>query len=1109
MNRIKFILIYLTFCALISAQIPGAPKNLLSPNAASLGQYGEIPISLFTGTPSINIPLHELKYGQVTVPIALSYHASGIRPDQHPGWVGLGWTLQAGGMISRVVKDLPDEYNNAKRYDVDHYNNDFMPLSEAGFYFAPRLYSLDMKNTDDIIGFADNRYSAYDTEPDEFSFQFLDYSGEFYRDKSGGWQVKCDKPIKVDFKNYDFIAPPYISNHTNSNPAIAGNTQSFKGFTLTDENGVQYVFGGDNTSIEYSIDFFYQNQREWFANSWMLTKIIQPNGETINFEYVRDALINQMYISYVNSFTGVNSGSDIGGCGNPSPNEDDCYEGMLIAPVYLNKITTPFETIDFTHSNTKELRYPKTGNGIDPGIYDAKHTKYLSLDDPSYYYYNGNTKKYDYFLTYVQEWNPKTKTVDDGFWVYKEYYDYLDNLQWQQLDKITIENADFNKSYNLLYSSDPAQRLTLNTVEESINVDKQNQGKTYTFDYYDVKALPPYLSNKVDHWGYFNGKIASIRNQTDYFTLREPHTTDTGYEFAGNIIYNYGTLKSVTYPTGGCTVFNYEPHRYSNKLKLNRWEGCEPTPSDNMLAGGIRIQSIINYPYGIQNSKGKTQKTYYYLLNCINGDFTGKSSGVLGGQIKYKFSVTIPAEVNGTYTEINEDIFSTQSVLPACINSSGSHIGYSEVVEKNSDGSYTRNVFTNYHYNETTNEYEYMDDSYESILINANSPYAPFNSRMMERGKLKTQETYNSAHICKTKKEISYKRVNESNNVKSLRLTAKDMCNYGAYYYDATASQIYTYSYLPETVTETTYDGSNPLINTTLYDYNNNRLITSQTTTDSKQNSSIIKYKYTGDIGNINVNTSDETMKALLFMRNNNMVAFPLETTKSVVKNGLEYVVGSNLNIYKKYDITCDDIVLNPHWDYVLNASVFDVIKSKQLYKLSSEQSLAIDKPISNFTGINLNSTIFTSDSRYKEKVKYNNYDLHGNPIYVTKNGVENTVYIWGYDYQYPIAEIKNATIDDVRAYMTETDIRHNANQHKSDPVDFLRSKLPNASISTYEFIPLLGLTKFTAPNGTSLYYDYYNYDYSSDRLKEIYRIDSNGYNMLKAFDYNFSNRNK
>ncbi len=42
------------------------------------------------------------------MPIGISYHSTANKPDNFPGIVGLGWSLEAGGSITRVVRGLPD-----------------------------------------------------------------------------------------------------------------------------------------------------------------------------------------------------------------------------------------------------------------------------------------------------------------------------------------------------------------------------------------------------------------------------------------------------------------------------------------------------------------------------------------------------------------------------------------------------------------------------------------------------------------------------------------------------------------------------------------------------------------------------------------------------------------------------------------------------------------------------------------------------------------------------------------------------------------------------------------------------------------------------------------
>ena len=110
---IPFIIWVLSSIALAAQQ----PVNTLvndiimpAPNAASLGKYADIPISYNTGVPNIDLPLYEVKEGPLRLPISVSYHASGIRVGEAASWVGLGWSLNAGGLITRTVLGKPDEF---------------------------------------------------------------------------------------------------------------------------------------------------------------------------------------------------------------------------------------------------------------------------------------------------------------------------------------------------------------------------------------------------------------------------------------------------------------------------------------------------------------------------------------------------------------------------------------------------------------------------------------------------------------------------------------------------------------------------------------------------------------------------------------------------------------------------------------------------------------------------------------------------------------------------------------------------------------------------------------------------------------------------------------
>jgi hypothetical protein len=187
------------------ASSTGAPKMTPpSPNAASLGKYGNIPVSLYTGIPSISIPLYQLEHGSIKVPISISYHASGIKVNEEASRVGLGWALNgAGGVISRNIVG----------------EDDFFPEGGGAGYFdqtefpeGPNAYPQPQNNLPYVqiskdlkVKFVTN-YTPTDITinpgaeyfPDSYSFNLLGYSGKFTikRDKS----IVLEKNEKIQIK---------------------------------------------------------------------------------------------------------------------------------------------------------------------------------------------------------------------------------------------------------------------------------------------------------------------------------------------------------------------------------------------------------------------------------------------------------------------------------------------------------------------------------------------------------------------------------------------------------------------------------------------------------------------------------------------------------------------------------------------------------------------------------------------------------------------------------------------------------------------------------------------------------------------------------------------
>lgn len=112
--------------------IPSLDVQPKIPVLENFTRYGEIPVDLSTGVPKIEIPLYKIQVNDIEIPITISYHASGIKVDDIPSEIGLGWVLNSVGLVVKNTIGEGDGTAVAGRMDtsdeiladrVNHANN--------------------------------------------------------------------------------------------------------------------------------------------------------------------------------------------------------------------------------------------------------------------------------------------------------------------------------------------------------------------------------------------------------------------------------------------------------------------------------------------------------------------------------------------------------------------------------------------------------------------------------------------------------------------------------------------------------------------------------------------------------------------------------------------------------------------------------------------------------------------------------------------------------------------------------------------------------------------------------------------------------------------------
>jgi len=703
------------------------PQEIPTPTAASIAKYGDIPVSHYTGRANVSIPLFSTEVRGMPLNLSLDYDTSGLLVNSLPGWVGQNWTLNAGGVITRSVVDRADEL--IYPHTGDHYVVDRGPITTKYIEDIPNYFNNYYKlptwiNDENVL--KDSIASLCgDLSPDIFTFNFMGKSGKFFLGNDGQWKVASDENLDIifDINNQFNYVPPVFSSYPV--PVNYSQPNTIKGFHVKDGEGFSYYFGyypnedvyiwqdekSESLAIDYSLPFAGFSDKEtsnsWIASSWYLTEIRDKYDNVLyQFFYDRGEFISQFFLDWcmfaetegatLNWMTSTNS-SMTATLGSP-------FTGTLNSPVYLFKIKCKNNiNIDLRRS-TDKWRQKINSMDIYPGLkdffsqeFDVKYKNGNSSNITMPYYY---LQTNDEFIKKYQ-YNP-----DRDLWDKK--HNPLKSMNLYNLGEIDIykDNCQADGFY-WSFSYENENRNMLKEIRQTGYNTKygvNDAGELYEFEYYDYSKIPKdYLTSAVDHYGYYNGnEYMDVCTGIFNVDLDFGHDEISVCREPNEECMKMGMLKTITYPTGGTTTFEYEANRYL--MYKDKQMNCR----ENGITGGLRVKSISD----CIDTTVVRRKSYRY------------DNGILYAKPKYVWAdwTPITEHANDTYSMC---IAQTRSIIPL-VNSFGSHIGYSNVTEINMDGSYSQYVFSNY---------DTINDEPAFFQINRDSPYDNFSEKGYMRGK--------------------------------------------------------------------------------------------------------------------------------------------------------------------------------------------------------------------------------------------------------------------------------------------------------------------------------------------------------------------------------------
>ncbi len=1099
--RLSLITCILFFTQFSNSQAP--PHDIpnifpASPEASTLGQFGDIPVNSSVGMANFSVPIYSIEEEGVQLPVSLSYQYNGLVVDQIPGHLGLGWSLNGGGMITRQVRGRADE-DDSGYIGVNMIGANQIRPYLNGDFDADAKHVIEELLTDGII----------DGQPDKFIVSAGNMNASFYFDENRNPIIKPYKPYIIEVINNDF---------------------SFnQGIKVTDDQGVQYFFqeieetkqiGPIDSQGETIAGFFLG-----YTSAWKLSKIITINNKIIEFSYDT----NIYYQGTTTQSFSQNLSNNCGTIGTTSARH------FKITSKIIKDITFPKGKLEFsntiaTHSDAITMR-----------------NKFLSYTDKIELKNNEDItiKSFDLYFDDVLKTRKllnKVKINNDESNIYEfEYYGTPpDDIHFSQQDfwgyyntnptnflvnslnshdiyggrKPTFEKAVLGAlktiqyptkgSTELVYESNTfnpegvddvpyncqaaelnattSKLVTLNWLEQDQGTHSKTDEVEFTieapFVYVDVNLKVQKISDTDCQGGPLGaGNGVSGRVEAKLYRVDGGLIACQNLPCYGSDLPSNG-CETVTISLGGALHCSPGEETFVNRLKLlpgtykvilevdNTINGNvlpydvgdilkssttistyanDGTPLTSVETGGVRISKMINCPNSTTN-------------NCIEKEFiyetdNGESEGKLFRKRNiffYEYTQSIVGGCSGLYR-----VYSSSSNVPLGVYM-GSHVFYNKVTErtKGTDGTYLGRTEKRFIFGQ--------------VQQNLTYPFISIDNREYINGKPLSEKMYNNTSPTPIiEREYEYDFSTETLNginqeVFSLTAGLLSISIGGIGQTKTFGVNVTSFNnsndhdWLKVIKTKEVLNGIE-LEKSTNYEYSNPEgHLKQEGFTDSEGDITQKNYLYPYNINSNITNTLD----------NLNRKATPIQIQSSKNNNVLS-------TLYTEYK------------DWGNN-----IIKPEFIKSLKGESS---------------------ATNQLENRLVYYNYDELGNPLEISQTNNKHLVYIWGYNKQYPIAKIENATYTDVSSFVNNIQALSNTDNDRTlhylgnegalrQALNNLRNEpsLSEALITTFTYDPLVGVTSITNPQGITIYYEYDEHN----RLKQLKDQDGN---ILSKNEYNYN----